>query len=575
MFARISSLPRRFVLLTLLLVGLLCGLGAVAFHHLIYLSRASLIVRALHLDGIWRPLFVVIVPTAVAALLAWIVSRYVPSAAKANLGMVRQAYAQDASKLNLKTVLATFVLTPVSLGSGIPLGPEGPTTVVTSGIAVHVSKLIGLPRRIVRGMIPVGTAAGIAAIFNTPITGVVFALEEVLGTTSRGLLGGTIVAAVAAAVVQRFLLGGDHVLATAPASWEHVWELGAFALVGVLCGVASGLMIPAVRRLSARLATAVPNLVWRAALAGSVVGIIGIFAPATLSVGYESTANYLHGGGTLYDASLNFAGKLAAVIMSLASGLLGGTFAPSLFLGASLGAAIGHGADLLLPGAAIGAARYAFVGMGSFFSGLVRAPISAVLIVVELTGEYDLILPLMLATALSTAISRRISPMSLTEHQLRDDGFRDEHAVVHDPLAIAKVSEVMTSDPLRAVDTMTFREAAAAFGAARHRLYPVVNLSGRLVGTLAGDAIRSAVNEGRLEVLIAAEIRPVVLTARPEDNLQDLVRLMKTAGIDRCPVVDADEVLVGFVAPEDMVRVRMAKLDDAAPDREFDMLDTD
>lgn len=573
MFRGLTDVPRRFVLLTLLLVGLVCGVVAVAFHELIYLARKLLISNALlHSDGVMRIALTLLTPAVFAALLAYAVHRIEPTAASANLARVRRAWSDDPRLLNWKTILLTFFLTPISLGAGIPLGPEGPTVVLTAGVSTYVARLLRLPKRLIRGMIPVGTAAGIAAIFNTPMTGVVFALEEVLGTASRGILGGTIVAAVAAAVVQRRILGGEHVLATNPGEWVHVWELAGFAFLGVLCGAVSGGLIVATVRLRKLCEKRLRNVVRRAAIAGLLIGLIGVFAPSTLSVGYESTSLFLKGGGSFDHAALSFAGKALGFLIALSGGLLGGTFAPSLFLGAAIGAAVGHGTNLIMPETAIAAGPYAFVGMGAFFAGFLRTPISSVLIVIELTGDYDLILPLMLSTALSNAISRRISPASLTERQMTAEGYREE-STGGDPLARLTVGEVMTRDPLFALNHMVFRDVAEAFGGARHRSYPVVNTDRKLIGYIEGDAIRAAVREGRLDEPIEPAIQILPLTLRPEDELRAAIRSLSRAQVDRCPVVDSDERLVGFISPEDVLRARMAAFDDTGSyEREFDII---
>src|SRR5581483_5532290 len=193
--------------------------------------------------GFARAALVILVPAIVAAILAVVVKNFAPITPGANLARVRRAYAQEPEVLDSRSVLFTFFLTPLSLGSGAPLGPETPTVVVTSGVCTGFARLLKLPKKVVRGMIPVGTAAGIAAIFRTPITGVVFAVEEVLGNTSRGVLGGTIIAAVAAAVVEHLLLGQQRLLPASAASWTHVSELLGFLVVGALSGMLGGSVI--------------------------------------------------------------------------------------------------------------------------------------------------------------------------------------------------------------------------------------------------------------------------------------------------------------------------------------------
>src|SRR5205814_460906 len=196
--------------------------------------RRLLISAALRQHGAVRVALAVVVPAIVFAVIAVVIRRFAAPAGGANLARVRRAYGEDIALLDNRSVAATLVLTPISLGAGAPLGPEGPTVVVASGVAMWIARAARLPRKLVRSMIPVGTAAGIAAIFNTPITGVVFALEEVMGNASRDVLGGTIVAAVAAAVVERLMLGGKPILPVSPASWSDLRELIGFAAAGVV-----------------------------------------------------------------------------------------------------------------------------------------------------------------------------------------------------------------------------------------------------------------------------------------------------------------------------------------------------
>ena len=404
--ARLRLLARRFLLLTLVLIGILCGLVAVAFHLFVEFARKMMIGRALQTHGIFHIVTVIATPAIVFALIALAIRRFAPRAVGANLARVRMAYNNDPALLGPRAVLATFIANPLSLGAGAPLGPEGPITVVASGVSVAVARALKLPRKIVRGMIPVGVATGIAAIFNAPITGVVFALEEVFGSADRGLLGGALVGSVAAAVVERTLLGGASVLAAPAATLGDPRDLIGFALVGVIAGLVSGYAIALQHRLKRTWLRVLPNSVARAAVAGVMIGAIGLFEPSILSVGYDSVSLWLHGGGTATGTAIAFALKTIAFVIAVSAGVLGGTFAPSLFMGAALGASIGHSAHYFFPAA--DSRAFAMVGMGSFFAGLLRSPIAAVLIVVELTRDYDLIIPLMLGVPLAVAVSRRI-----------------------------------------------------------------------------------------------------------------------------------------------------------------------
>ncbi|HET7706940.1 MAG TPA: chloride channel protein [Thermoanaerobaculia bacterium] len=562
------NVTRRFLLLMLIATGLVCGFAAVAFHWFVDFMGSLLIERAVEQTGIVRILSVVLIPTFVAAGLAVVMKRFAPMASGANLARVRRAYSQDPSILDARSVAATAIGTPISLGSGAPLGPEGPLVVISSGIAIGVARLLRVPKRMIRGMIPVGTAAGIAAIFNTPITGVVFAMEEVMGSASKGVLGGTIVAAVAAAVVERMILGGSPILRAPSGTWGDPLELVGFLLVGVIAGLVSGLAMRALVKVRGSARKHFRRPVLRAAAGGALVGMIGLYVPSILGVGYETTSLFLRGGGSASEAGLAFGAKVLAFVIALSAGLIGGTFAPSLFLGAALGAAVGHGALFVFPDANIYPGAYALVGMGAFFAGLLRVPIASVLIVFEVTGDYGLILPLMLAVAVSISISRAISPHTFTEKQMLEEGWREPAAA--DPMARMSVADAMSRELVTVTaDTKLVDVANVAH---RHRLYPVVDQEGALLGLLPGSRIAAAIRDGRTEDAVANAMEAAKLVIAPSDQILDVMRRMRETGVDRAPVVENHRV-VGFLSPSDMIRVRLRSAgEDDTMERHFDRL---
>jgi CIC family chloride channel protein len=555
---RLQSLARRFLLMTLVVVGALCGVLAVLFHSYVELAREVLIGRALELDGVWRIVFVLATPAVVFAALAWVIRRFAPRAVGANLARVRRAYNDDPSILGKRTIAATFLATPLSLGAGAPLGPEGPIVVVASGVSVAFARLLRMPQKVVRAMIPIGTAAGIAAVFNTPMTGVVFALEEVIGTSQRGILGGVLVGSVAAAVVQRLLMGGKPLLAAPFSTWSDPRELIGFAIVGIVAGLTSGLAIALAHRLKRRWSASTPSIVRRAAFAGLLIGAAGLIAPEILGVGYESVSHWLHGGGSAGSAWIAFGVKLFAFVLAISAGVIGGTFAPSLFIGTALGAAIGHGTHQLFPEMHIDPKAYAILGMGSFFAGLMRSPIAAVLIVIELTHDYELIVPLMLGVSMAIAVSRRISPLSVVEQQMTEEGWAEEHNV-HDPLARVRAAEAMTETLVTIPEGATIAEAASGITGTRFMFYPVVDDEQTLKCVVSRIAIDKAVADNRFDEPVATIAEAPRLIAAADDFVVDVVRQMNAQGVDRCPVVAtrASARIVGFLSPSDILRIRI------------------
>jgi CIC family chloride channel protein len=537
------------LIVTLIVTGALCGVLAVLFHWCVETARNFLIGFALEREGVLRVALVVVTPAIVFTLIAFAIHKLAPRAVGANLARVRMAYNEDSSLVGWRSVLATFFATPLSLGAGAPLGPEGPITVITSGFSAAFARVLGLPKKLVRGMIPVGVAAGIGAVFNAPITGVVFALEEVVGTAERGLLGGVLVGAVAAAVVARLLLGGRALLAAPTSTWRDARELIGFALVGILGGLVSGGAIAITHRLKRTWAKAMPPVEVRVALAGLLIGAGGLIEPRALGVGYESISCWLHGGGSAETTAVAFAVKVLLVVIALSAGVLGGSFAPSLFIGTALGATVGLFAQSLFPAMGIDPKAYAIIGMGAFFAGLLRSPIAAVLIVIEVTRDYDLVLPLMLGVSLAVAVSRSISKLSLVEQQMIDEGYIEQHS--GDPLAHVTVSEAMTPAPVLVHDDATIGEVPES----RHRFYPVVDEDGKLAGLLARDAIhRSDPATPVRDVMDAA-----ALIAKSNETVIDVVARMRMQRVDRCPVVDASQRVVGFLSPSDILRARLAQ----------------
>ncbi|HSB60843.1 MAG TPA: chloride channel protein [Vicinamibacteria bacterium] len=563
---------RRFLLIVLVTAGVICGLVGVVFHLTLDVAHEALIGAALAVSAGWaRAVAVLAVPALVGGTLSVLVLRHSPHAGS-GLTLVRAAYARDPRRLDLRAWIGTLVATTLSLGSGAPLGPEGPTVVLTSGAAAGLARLLGLPGPVVRGMIPVGTAAGIAAIFNTPLTGVVFALEEVIGTASRGVLGGAILAAVAAAVVERKALGGHPLLPSHPAAWNSPGELLGFAVIGLVAGVAAGLLPQAVTQVRARLHGIAPGqgtraVATRGALAGLAAGALGLAAPEILGVGYPTIGAWLSGGGTAGEAALAFTAKLLAVTIALAAPLVGGVFAPSLFLGAALGSATGHLAGALLPGVDPGA--YALVGMGAFFAGFLRTPLASVLIVFELTRDYGLLAPLMLAVALASLVARRVSPVTLVERQLEAEEVSAAEGL--DPLSQRRVRHVMTSAPVAVRGDSTVAEAWAAVAASGHRVFPVVDGEGLCRALVDASALAAAAAEGQGTDKVAGHARPAPVVATPDEPLDRVSLRLGVAGTTRCPVVSSlrHPRLVGFLAPSDLLRARVRA---AAEDPGFEPL---
>lgn len=413
-----------------LLVGVVCGLVAVAFHLAIRASESMLIERAMRAPGHRWIFWTIASPTAggllAGALLTWIV----PGARGSGIPQVKQAFAMEAGRVRFRDAVGKFVIGALQIGSGASLGREGPTVQICAGAASLMARATALPRTSMRRLTPVGVAAGIAAAFNAPIAAVTFTIEEIVGTLDQTVLSGVVVAAALAAVIERGILGTHPVIAVQQVyGLEHASSLLLYALLGVAAGLVAVAFTNALLELRARFrkVTAVPA--WaHPAVGGLVTGVLAaaLFAASgrtgVSGSGYETLRHALAGQLGFRMLLALCAVKLVATVFSYSTGGAGGVFAPSLFIGAMLGGAVGHIDVWLFGHESRQLGDFALVGMGAVFAGVVRAPITSVLIIFEMTGGYGLVLPLMLANTGAYLIARRLRPLPIYEALLEQDG---------------------------------------------------------------------------------------------------------------------------------------------------------
>jgi CIC family chloride channel protein len=427
---RLVPTERQRLLVLTILSGGLCGLAAVAFHvgidkaSLLLIDRAS---SAPHHSWI----YLTILSPTLGGLVAGLGLRYwVPGAVGSGIPQVKYAYARDAGRVPMKDAIGKFVLAVIQIGSGASLGREGPTVQICAGITSMLGKFGKLSRQNQRRMASVGVAAGIASAFNAPIAAVTFTLEEIIGDLDQTMLSGVIVAAALAAVVERSILGPHPVLEimrsyTLGSASSLLW----YAVLGVLSGLTSVAFTDSLLGLRAQFKrlTSVPK--WaHPAIGGVLTGTLAVIGLAWLHTGgiagggYGTLGRALMGSLPLKALAVLCVLKFAATIFSYSSGGVGGIFAPALFIGAMLGGTVGY-IDVAVfhhPTEDIGA--FAVVGMGAVFAGIIRAPMTSVLIIFEMTGGYGLVLPLMVANMTSYALARNYQHTPIYEALLEQDG---------------------------------------------------------------------------------------------------------------------------------------------------------
>ena len=432
---RMPSERQRLLAVTILAGGL-CGVAAVAFHLSIAWLEALFINRANSAPGYSWIVWTILTPGLGGLFVGLGLTYFAPAAAGSGIPQVKVAYALHSGLITVRETIGKFVLCAVQIGSGASLGLEGPTVQICAGVSSLLARLARLSPQNCRRMASVGMAAGIAAAFNAPIAAITFTLEELIGDLDQTMLSGVIVAAALAAVVEHSILGNNNPVFHV----QHAYQLGNassllwYALLGVLAAVVSVTFTDSLLRLRARFKrlTEVPRWV-HPAIGGLAVGSMAALALEFFHLNgiagdpYKTLTLALTGTVPVLYMVAFCVLKLASTVCSNSSGGSGGIFAPALFMGAMLGGSVGyldvtvfhHSSD------AIGA--FAVVGMGAVFAGIIRAPMTSVLIVFEMTGGYGLVLPLMIANMTAFALARYWRKVPIYEALLAQDGIHLPH----------------------------------------------------------------------------------------------------------------------------------------------------
>jgi CIC family chloride channel protein len=435
LFLRITPTERQRLLLLTILSGGLCGLAAVCFHVGIGRAEDLVINRALAAPfPTW--IYLAILTPAVGGLLVGLALHYwVPGAVGSGVPQVKVAYALHAGHVPFRDAVGKFVLGIVQIGSGGSLGREGPTVQICAGISSLLARGFSLSRQSQRRMASVGVAAGIAAAFNAPIAAVTFTLEEIIGDLDQTMLSGVIVAAAIAAAVERGILGQHPVFEMQRQySSGHASSLVWFAVLGVLSAMAAVTFTDSLLGLRNRFKNfnSVPKWV-HPAVGGALTGGLAVLALLSLKQngitggGYKTLSQALAGSLSVKVMIALCLLKLAATVCSYSSGGVGGIFAPSLFIGGMLGGAVGYVDVTVLHHSSDSIGAFALVGMGAVFAGIIRAPMTSVLIIFEMTGSYGLILPLMIANMSAYGLARHCRSVPVYEALLLQDGVTLPH----------------------------------------------------------------------------------------------------------------------------------------------------
>jgi CIC family chloride channel protein len=552
-----------------LLTGLGAGAGAVAFRYLIlgftrlftghrdYSAAGHALNPLVPGLGIW---FVVAAPVIGGLIYGPLVARFAPEARGHGVPEVMLAVHRAGGRIRPQVPVVKSLASALCIGSGGSVGREGPIVQIGSALGSMIGQLTRVSESQLRLLVACGAAGGISATFNTPIAGVFFALELILRNFETQSFGLVVLSSVAADAIGRAAFG-NHAFLTLPAfRFSSPLELVLYAglgLLGTLVGVAFIRLLYAGEDLADRLWRGPDWL--RPGVGGILLGLLLLAVPQMYGVGYPVLERAV-GGHYLLLALLGLlAAKLLATSLTMWIGGSGGVFAPSLFMGAMLGAAYGTVVHHLLPHLAAASGAYGLVGMGAVFAAAARAPITAVIVVFELTGDYNIILPLMFAIVVATALSHRISRDTIYTLKLRRRGIDIEAPRARRLMAGTSVAAAMGRPPRPLRLEQPAAEIIERFANERSDSLPVTDPDGILVGVVAAVDLERAVTRDSGQLRLAGDLMRDAPTVRAEDSLEAAVEVLAAGDDEGVPVVDDERRMVGWITHRRVLRAYRAR----------------
>ncbi len=558
---------------TALIVGIGTGLGAVAFRYLIQGVEWVSYSWFPALSASWGKAYVVIIPAIGGLIVGPLVYFFAREAKGHGVPEVMEAVALRGGRIRPVVAVVKSLASAISIGSGGSVGREGPIVQIGSALGSALGQKLGLSDDRIRNLVACGAAGGIAATFNAPIAGVIFALEIILGEFSVKYFSSVVVSAVTASVIGRAVFG-DIPAFHIPIAYgiNSLWEFAFYPVLGLTTALVGAFFVRFLYWSEDIFAKwkSIPEWI-QPSIGGILLGILALSypritgvtwvrMPQVYNVGYDviesALANQLLLGTVLALLVL----KMLATSLTLGSGGSGGVFAPSLFMGAMFGTAFELFVNILFPGVAAPAGAYALVGMGAFFAATAHAPLTAVLILFELTGDYKIMLPLMLTVVIATLFSQRLlKGESIYTLKLSRRGVRLQRGRDVDILQGVLVSEVMTKNVHTVSGNLTLKELSRIFNETRQSGVATLDTQGRLSGMVTISDLETAINKGlslsTTSIESIATHYEKLAMSLPEESIGDALNKMSRRGFGRLPVVAKDDPthLLGMIQRRDIV----------------------
>ncbi len=542
-------------------VGLAGGLGAILFRYLIGWADDLFFDGGARVLDFMDDCYVILLPAVGLLLVSAAVRRWAPEARGHGVPEVMYAVKKEGGRIRPRVAVIKALASAVTIGAGGSVGREGPIVQIGASVGSSLGQFFGLRQQRVRLLVACGAAAGIGGTFNAPIAGVLFALEVVLGSFAARSFGLVVLAAVTSTALCQAVLGAQPAFPlTQVFHLNSLWEMPIYLVLGLLAGLVAVGYVRAVYFLE-DLFDRWPWPAWtKALLGGLLMGLVGWVALRyfggryLFGVGYDGIEQALFlerpgelswsltAGMTVSVLLLLSGMKILATGLTLAAGGSGGVFAPALFIGAMAGGAFGLVANALFPGVCAPPGAYALVGMGAVFAGSAHAPITAVLILFEMTDDYQIILPLMSAVVIAYLVASGLFADSIYTVKLRRRGGLSPAHSPTSALDLILVADAMSDPGMTAAPGESIADLAARMQHSDQHGFAVLDEQGRLGGIVTKRDVESALLEGAGDVGAVADIMTRnVLSCTPDARLREVLPRLAELGVGQMPVVDRDD----------------------------------
>lgn len=548
-----------YLLVLAAIVGVLGGFGAVLFRELIEFFRMLSFPGGTELEELQRtPWYLKLIPPAIGGLIVGPLIYFLAREAKGHgIPEVMNAVSNRGGRIRRRVMMVKTLASAITIGTGGSVGREGPIVQIGSGLGSTVGQLLGFEGNRLIVILGCGAAAGMAATFNAPIAGVIVAIEIIIGSASISVFSPLVVASVMGTIVARIWYGDKPAFINVP-DYQLVSpvELPLYVVLGLLAGLAALTFIKGICLIEDLWEKApVPDW-FSPVIGGAMVGGLAIIFPQILGVGYETIDIALQGRGVLWVLVALVFLKIFAAGTSLGSGGSGGVFAPALFVGACLGGAFGMVVEQLLPGQTAHSGAYALVGMGAVLAGATHAPITAIIMLFELTSNYAIILPLMLSCIISAVLATRVMPTSIFTTQLKKRGVRLRSSSEAELMRNTKVRRILRPFPETMGPATPIKEVMrkALSGSMLHQY--VVDERGMPIGVITLPRLKTVFAERDLDenLVVAADVmKSPVTVVTLDDTLETAMSHISRLDAAMIPVVGDNGQIAGCVTRHDMM----------------------